>query len=61
MLESCSIQCPYCWEPIEVLVDCSVEDQDYVEDCFVCCRPILLHVNVGPDGAPSVAAEPENG
>lgn len=61
MLEPCTLQCPYCWEPIEVLVDCSVEAQDYVEDCSVCCRPILLHVSVGPDGEPSVTAEPENG
>ena len=36
------IACPYCGEPIEVLVDPSVEDQEYIEDCSVCCRPIIL-------------------
>jgi hypothetical protein len=61
VLEPCAVQCPYCWECIEVLVDCSVAEQDYVEDCHVCCRPILLHVSVDPDGEPTVAAEPENG
>jgi hypothetical protein len=36
------VQCPYCWEAIELLVDCSVESQEYVEDCSVCCRPIIV-------------------
>ncbi|NHA13479.1 CPXCG motif-containing cysteine-rich protein [Thioalkalivibrio sp. XN279] len=61
MLETCTIDCPYCGEAIEILVDCSVAEQSYVEDCMVCCQPILLHVAVAPDGEPSVAAEPENG
>nr|WP_022836811.1 CPXCG motif-containing cysteine-rich protein [Salisaeta longa] len=36
--------CPYCWEPISMLVDPSVRSQTYVEDCEVCCRPIRLQV-----------------
>jgi len=36
---SVSVQCPYCGEDIDLLVDCSVESQHYVEDCLVCCRP----------------------
>lgn len=35
--------CPYCGERISVLVDHSIEDQEYVEDCEVCCRPITIH------------------
>ena len=27
-----TVQCPHCWEAIEVLVDPSVEEQEYVED-----------------------------
>lgn len=34
--------CPYCWESITMLLDVSVEDQRYVEDCEVCCNPIGL-------------------
>ena len=26
-------------------------DQTYTEDCFVCCQPILVSVNVAPDGS----------
>ena len=37
-----SLQCPYCGEDIEVVVDCSVEHQQYVEDCGVCCQPINI-------------------
>jgi hypothetical protein len=32
--------CPYCGEPAEALLDLSVDEQDYFEDCPVCCRPI---------------------
>ena len=42
-------RCPYCGERISVLVDHSAADQDYVEDCEVCCRPIALSVSIGPD------------
>jgi hypothetical protein len=37
-----SITCPYCWESIEIALDLSVEEQRYVEDCSVCCRPIAI-------------------
>lgn len=37
-------QCPYCWEEISVLLDPSVGQQTYIEDCEVCCRPIEFHV-----------------
>ena len=49
------IQCPYCWELITVLIDCSVESQEYIEDCQVCCRPILFDVAVDDDGYPTVS------
>ncbi|MCH8961550.1 MAG: CPXCG motif-containing cysteine-rich protein, partial [Bacteroidetes bacterium] len=32
--------------PISMLLDLSVEEQAYVEDCEVCCRPILVHYAV---------------
>jgi hypothetical protein len=34
--------CPYCWEEISMLLDLSVNEQTYVEDCEVCCRPIAI-------------------
>jgi Cysteine-rich CPXCG len=44
MLASEAIQCPYCGESIELLVDTSIDHQHYIEDCSVCCRPIELDV-----------------
>jgi hypothetical protein len=35
--------CPYCWQTISMVLDLSVEDQSYVEDCEVCCHPIAIH------------------
>lgn len=35
-------QCPYCWEEISMLIDTSVRQQKYIEDCEVCCNPIEI-------------------
>ena len=35
--------CPYCWQMIDTLIDLSVLEQTYVEDCQVCCSPIEIH------------------
>jgi hypothetical protein len=44
MTEESTTHCPYCGETITIVVDCSVEDQTYTEDCSVCCKPILFRV-----------------
>ena len=49
MLDSAWINCPYCGEPLEVAVDCSAGDQDYIEDCQICCRPIELQLRISGD------------
>jgi hypothetical protein len=36
-------QCPYCWETISMILDSSVENQTYIEDCEVCCNPIEVN------------------
>lgn len=38
------VQCPYCGESIEILVDPSDPSEEYIEDCQVCCRPITMRV-----------------
>ncbi|MGB5629498.1 MAG: CPXCG motif-containing cysteine-rich protein [Woeseiaceae bacterium] len=54
------VSCPYCGETISVLVDDSLPEQNYVEDCQVCCRPIVLGVTVDLDGEVQVSARSEN-
>lgn len=59
-LSSEHISCPYCGETIELLIDCSVSDQEYIEDCKVCCRPISLSVSVEQNGQAVVNPRHEN-
>lgn len=39
-MEELAIDCPYCGEFITILLDSSVKEQEYYEDCSVCCCPI---------------------
>ena len=41
-MEEHFFQCPYCWEEISMLLERSNQEQQYVEDCEVCCRPIQI-------------------
>ncbi len=43
--ESSDQRCPYCGEPIQLIVEPLDEPQNYVEDCQVCCRPMVVDVN----------------
>jgi len=63
LLETALLQCPYCWEQVEVQVDRSVEQQEYVEDCSVCCNPIVVTVwsSDNEDDPPRLEARPEQG
>ena len=46
---------------VDVFVDRSVPEQVYVEDCYVCCRPILVSVRIGADDEVAIEARQENG
>lgn len=59
-LQTVDAYCPYCGEPIELLVDCSEDEQRYIEDCQVCCRPIDITVSIGTDGWPQLRLATEN-
>jgi transposase-like protein len=50
MIETVAIQCPYCGESYETVVDLSAGSQRYIEDCAVCCKPIEITLQVGDDG-----------
>ena len=42
--------CPFCGEPEELYVDPGgAERQTYTEDCAVCCRPRVVHVEPGDE------------
>jgi hypothetical protein len=54
--------CPWCGEPLELTIDCSIGDQHYVEDCQICCAPILVTVVFSVSGSltPDVFLSREN-
>lgn len=44
------VRCPYCGESFETNVDASGGSQEYVEDCAVCCRPIVFKLTADDEG-----------
>jgi hypothetical protein len=45
-----TVQCPYCAEQYETQVDLTAGSFTHIEDCYVCCRPIELGVEVDDKG-----------
>jgi hypothetical protein len=47
---STAVECPFCGQAEELYVDPGGGDtQEYTEDCAVCCRPRIVHVEPGDD------------
>lgn len=44
LLDYVERSCPYCGEPCLLAIDLSVTEQDYIEDCQVCCRPMRVSI-----------------
>jgi hypothetical protein len=60
MKEEASYICDSCGEEIVLPIDLSAgSGQAYVEDCPVCCRPNVIHVEIDDDGDVRVWAEGE--
>ena len=52
------VLCPYCGEKVEIVLDpVGGAEQDYVEDCEVCCRPWHVTVRYDETGAAAVHLE----
>jgi hypothetical protein len=60
LLQEAVISCPYCGESITILVDGSLEQQQYIEDCQVCCKPMVVHLQVSTNGHCRVEARHED-
>ena len=59
-MTECKFVCPYCWQPMQILVARPDLPAELVEDCQVCCRPIVLDVSLDPDGEATVGTRQEN-
>ena len=52
------VTCPYCGQPVEITLDPgSGDDQEYVEDCEVCCQPWRVSVTYDATGHARVSIE----
>ena len=54
------INCPYCGEILNVLIDESGGSQEYIEDCQVCCRPIVFKLSESIEGDITISVFDEN-
>lgn len=59
-LQERAVDCPYCGESIDVLLDSSVTEQRYIEDCSVCCRPINFYVSLDNQGDLNLAVSSDD-
>jgi hypothetical protein len=42
------VQCPFCGQLFELVVDTSVPSQTFVSDCEICCRPFEVRAECEP-------------
>ena len=60
MRDESTYVCGACGEEIVIPLDVTGgHHQDYVEDCPVCCRPNVIHVEIDEDGETRVWSEAE--
>lgn len=59
-LQEWSVQCPYCGEENVLLIDPSIDEQDYEEDCQVCCQPMRVRVSISNGEVVMVDVSREN-
>ncbi len=59
MNESISVPCPYCGEAFFIEPEPCGETVEYVEDCHVCCQPVVVTVSYSEEGS-DVSARREN-
>ena len=60
LVNSYFLSCPFCLEQIEIVVDITTGNQEYTEDCEVCCNPILIRISLDGDEVIDIEALREN-
>ncbi|MEO6097741.1 MAG: CPXCG motif-containing cysteine-rich protein [Fibrobacteria bacterium] len=53
-------RCPYCGERQRMEIDLTENlPQEFISDCTVCCRPIVVSVTAGMRGEPAMKLRSE--
>ena len=50
--------CPHCWENQLKMIDSSVNNQNFIEDCEICCNPLEFNLSVIDNSLQSFSAVP---
>ena len=53
-IETFELTCPWCGSRVEVSVECTGVGHEYVEDCWTCCRPMVVRVRMDSGASESV-------
>jgi len=60
MSEETNYLCPNCGEEIVIPIDLTQGDhQEYVEDCPICCSPVIIHLEIDDQRRIHCHASPE--
>ena len=57
LLQGHEVTCPHCGEPIQLTLDLSVSAQSYIEDCPVCCKPMLVAYSAADGEIAAISVE----
>ena len=61
MLHEYLTECPYCGESFTSLIDTSAGQQEYIEDCQICCQPIVFIIELDTiDAKPFITIKRDN-
>ncbi len=58
LLQGQDATCPNCWETINLTLDLSVPEQSYIEDCPVCCKPMMVSYTTAEGDLAELTVEP---
>jgi hypothetical protein len=57
LLQGQDVTCPHCWETISLTLDLSVPEQSYIEDCPVCCKPMMVSYTAADGEVAEISVE----
>jgi hypothetical protein len=60
LLQGHEATCPHCWETVSLTLDLSVPEQSYIEDCPVCCRPMLVSYSAADGELDALSVDPSD-
>lgn len=55
MEDTATVDCPFCGQSMELVLDTTVTSQRFVTDCEVCCRPFEVTAECEDGNVVSVA------